>query len=70
MIEKRARSVWFTMLMIRFLRYSFGLVSYLGASVVIKTCSTLAKGAILAARGGRFVVLCSLYADYALIFKQ
>ncbi len=56
--------------MIRFLRHSFGLVSYLGASVVIKTCSTLAKGAILAARGGLFVVLCSLYADQALIFKQ
>ena len=56
--------------MIRFLRHSFGLVSYLGASVVIKTCSTLAKGAILAARGGRFVVLCSLSSDYALIFKQ
>ncbi len=58
------------MLMIRFLRHSFGLVSYLGASVVIKACSTLAKGAMLGARGGRFVVLCSLYADYVSIFKQ
>lgn len=58
------------MFMIRFLHRSFGLVSHLGASVVIKACSTLAKGAILAARGGRFVVLYSLYADYALIFKQ
>ena len=56
--------------MIRFLRHSFGLVSYLGASVVVKACSTPAKGAMLAARGGRFVVLYSLYADYALIFKQ
>ena len=56
--------------MIRFLRHSFGLVSHWGASVVFKACSTLAKGAMLGARGGRFVVLCSLYADYALIFKQ
>ena len=56
--------------MIRFLRYSFGFVSHRGASVVIKDCSTLAKGPILAARGGRFVVLCSLSSDYALIFKQ
>ena len=58
------------MLMIRFLRHSFGLVSHWGASVVFKACLMLAKGAILAARGGRFVVLYSLYADYALIFKQ
>ena len=56
--------------MIRFLRRSFGLVSHLGTSVVFKACSTLAKGAILAARGGRFVVLYALYADQALIFKQ
>ena len=56
--------------MSRFLRHSFGLVGRLGASVVFKACLTLAKGAILVARGGRFVVLCSLYADYALIFKQ
>ena len=56
--------------MIRFLRHSFGLVSHWGASVVIKACSTLAKGVMLAARDGRFVVLCSLYADQALIFKQ
>ena len=56
--------------MIRFPRHSFGFVSHWGASVVFKACSTLAKGAILAARGGRFVVLCSLYADQALIFKQ
>ena len=56
--------------MIRFLRHSFGLVSHWGASVVIKACSTLAKGAMLGARGGRFVVLCSLYADYVSIFKQ
>ena len=56
--------------MIRFLRHSFGLVSHRGASVVVKACSTLAKGPMLVARGGRFVVLCSLYADNALIFKQ
>ena len=56
--------------MIRFSRHSFGFVSYWGASVVIKACSTLAKGVMLGARGGRFVVLCSLYADYVSIFKQ
>jgi hypothetical protein len=56
--------------MIRFLRHSFGLVGHLGANGFFKACSTLAKGAILAARGGLFVVLCSLYADQALIFKQ
>ena len=56
--------------MSRFLRHSFGLVGRLGANGFFKACSTLAKGAILAARGGRFVVLCSLYADYVSIFKQ
>lgn len=56
--------------MIRFVYRRFGLVSLLGASVVFKAYSTLAKGAMLAARSGRFVVLCSLYADQALIFKQ
>ena len=56
--------------MIRFLRHSFGLVSRLGANGFFKACSTLAKGVMLGARGGRFVVLYSLYADYALIFKQ
>ena len=55
--------------MIRFLRHSFGLFSRLGTNGFFKASSTLAKGAILVVRGGRFVVLCSLYADYALIFK-
>ena len=56
--------------MIRFLRHSFGLVSRLGANGFFKVLSLFGKGTTFAARGGRFVVWCSLYADYVSIFKQ